>query len=419
MSIAIWATGAIAIVATASQVGSVLIAIGRCRRNRATPAQPQTALGLLGLTRFLERRGIRLGNSSLDKSSLDKSSKNSRCRKAPHPQPSVSIVRPVCGIENHGEETLRSAFLLDYPSYEIILCAAAANDPAVPVVRRLIKEYPEVEAQLLIGNDVISDNPKLNNVCKGWRAAAHDWLIMADSNVLMPRDYIQRLMATWRADTGLVASPPIGSRPDGFAAELECAFLNTYQARWQYVADSLGFGFAQGKTMLYRKRDIEAAGGIRLLANEPAEDAATTKIVRAAGLRIRLVDAPFEQPLGRRRGRDVWARQRRWARLRTASFKQFYLLEALAGGAVPLALAACVIVALDLPLLALLVPVGIWYGAEAMLACLAGWHLGWRSPFAWILRDLLLPVLWILGWLGTGVTWRGHHISTVESESAV
>jgi len=141
--------------------------------------------------------------------------------------------------------------------------------------------------------------------------------------------------------------------------------------------------------------------------------------VRAAGLRIRLVDAPFEQPLGRRRGRDVWARQRRWARLRTASFKQFYLLEALAGGAVPLALAACVIVALDLPLLALLVPVGIWYGAEAMLACLAGWHLGWRSPFAWILRDLLLPVLWILGWLGTGVTWRGHHISTVESESAV
>ena len=34
-------------------------------------------------------------------------------------------------------------------------------------------------------------------------------------------------------------------------------------------------------------------------------------------------------------------------------------------------------------------------------------------------RDLLLPVLWILGWTGSGVTWRGHHISTVESESAV
>jgi ceramide glucosyltransferase len=410
MTIAIWAAGAIAIVATASQVGSILIAIGRCRRTRAAPEQPQTALGLLGLTRFLERKGIHLG----------KSSKSSRRRKdAPHDHAGVSIVRPVCGIENHGEETLRSGFLLDYPNYEIIFCAAAAHDPVVPVVQALIAEHPEVPAQLLIGNDAISDNPKLNNVCKGWRAAAHDWLIMADSNVLMPRDYVQRLLATWRADTGLVASPPIGSRPDGFAAELECAFLNTYQARWQYVADSIGFGFAQGKTMLYRKPDIEAAGGIRQLGNEPAEDAATTKIVRAAGLRVRLVDAPFEQPLGCRRARDVWARQRRWARLRTASFKEFYLLEALAGGALPLALAAYVIVALGLPLLVVLLPFVIWYGAEAMLAYLASWHLGWRSPFAWMVRDLLLPLLWILGWLGTGVTWRGHHISTVESESTV
>jgi ceramide glucosyltransferase len=415
MTIAIWAAGAIAIVATASQVGSVLIAIGRCRHTRTASAQPQTALGLLGLTRFLERRVIRLGESS-----KNTSSKNSRHRPdVRRSEPGVSIVRPVCGIENHGEATLRSGFLLDYPNYELVLCAASANDPVVPLVRRLIDEYPEVRAQLLIGNDVISDNPKLNNVCKGWRAAQHDWLIMADSNVLMPHDYIQRLMATWRADTGLVASPPIGSRPDGFWAELECAFLNTYQARWQYVADSIGFGFAQGKTMLYRKRDIETAGGIQLLASEPAEDAATTKIVRAAGLRVRLVDAPFEQPLGARRARDVWARQRRWARLRTASFKQFYLFEALAGGAMPLALAAYVVVALDLPLLAVLAPPGIWYGAEAMLACLAGWQLTWRSPFAWMLRDALLPLLWVLGWLGSGVTWRGHHISTVESESAV
>jgi len=212
MTIAIWAAGAIAIVATASQVGSILIAIGRCRRTRSAPEQPQTALGLLGLTRFLERKGIHLG----------KSSKNSRRRKdAPHDHAGVSIVRPVCGIENHGEETLRSGFLLDYPNYEIIFCAAAAHDPVVPVVQALIAEHPEVPAQLLIGNDAISDNPKLNNVRKGWRAAAHDWLIMADSNVLMPRDYVQRLLATWRADTGLVASPPIGSRPDGFAAELE------------------------------------------------------------------------------------------------------------------------------------------------------------------------------------------------------
>jgi ceramide glucosyltransferase len=358
------------------------------------------------LTRFLRRRGINLAG------------RRSR-RNAPDNVAGVSIVRPVCGIENYGEETLRSAFQLDYPNYEIIFCAATAGDPVVPLVQRLIADYPDVPARLLIGNETISDNPKLNNVCKGWRAAAHDWLVMADSNVLMPRDYIRRLMAAWRDDTGLVASPPIGCRPDGFWAELECAFLNTYQARWQYTADSMGLGFAQGKSMLYRKRDIETAGGIRLLAAEPAEDAATTKIVRAAGLRVRLVDAPFEQPLGRRGAREVWSRQLRWARLRTASFKQFYVLEVFAGGVVPLALAIYVAAALELPWVSLLALAIIWYGAEAVLSYAAGWHLSWRSPLAWILRDLLLPLLWILGWLGTGVVWRGHHISTVESESTV
>ena len=106
---------------------------------------------------------------------------------------------------------------------------------------------------------------------------------MADSNVLMPRDYMQRLLATWRPDTGLVCAPPIGSHPRGFWAQMECAFLNTYQARWQYFADTIGLGFAQGKTLFYRRSDIEAAGGLRALAAEAAEDAASTKIVRASG----------------------------------------------------------------------------------------------------------------------------------------
>ena len=187
----------------------------------------------------------------------------------------------------------------------------------MPTVQRLIAAHPEVPARLLVGNETISDNPKLNNVCKGWRAAAHDWLVMADSNVLMPRDYLGRLLAAWRPDTGLVASPPIGGRPEGFWAELECAFLNTYQARWQYVADSIGLGFAQGKSMLYRKSDIEKAGGIKLLAAEPAEDAATTKIVRAAIARC-LVDRPFEQPSRPRRARGFSVPAR--ARLRRPQF---------------------------------------------------------------------------------------------------
>ena len=87
------------------------------------------------------------------------------------------------------------------------------------LVYGLMEKHPHVQAQLLIGEDRRSTNPKLNNVLKGWDAARHPWIIMADSNVLMPRDYIQQLMGRWREDTGLVCSMPIGARPGNFWAD--------------------------------------------------------------------------------------------------------------------------------------------------------------------------------------------------------
>ena len=88
--------------------------------------------------------------------------------------------------------------------------------------------------------------------------------------------------------------------------------------------------------MLWRRDMLDEAGGIRALASELAEDAAATKVVRRAGLRVRLVDAPFEQPLGYRSAAEMWRRQVRWARLRRTSFKTYFMPEILAGGAWPL-----------------------------------------------------------------------------------
>jgi len=95
--------------------------------------------------------------------------------------PSVSLVRPLCGVDNFAAETLRSTFELDYPRYEILFCVARANDPVLPLVKSLIAAYPKVAVRLLIGDDRVSTNPKLNNVVKGWHAAAHQWIVIADA----------------------------------------------------------------------------------------------------------------------------------------------------------------------------------------------------------------------------------------------
>jgi ceramide glucosyltransferase len=337
------------------------------------------------------------------------------CRRAPRNRvpeqglPPVSLVRPLCGIDNHAADTLSSTFKLDYPHYEILFCVASAGDPVVPLVRTLIAAHPDAGARLLIGDERLSNNPKLNNVLKGWRAAQHEWIVLADANVLMPADYLRSLVARWDADTGLVASPPIGSRPHGIWAEVECAFLNTYQGRWQYLADTFGFGFAQGKTMLWRRADLERAGGIEALAKEVAEDAAATKIVRAAGYKVRLAAQPFPQPLGRRSALEVWNRQLRWARLRRASFFACFLPEALSGGLLPIVLMAAIAPAFGLPRVLSAISLAIlWYGGEMLLASIAHWHLSLRYPCCCLLRDLLLPLLFVKALSGDDFAWRGN-----------
>jgi ceramide glucosyltransferase len=325
--------------------------------------------------------------------------------------PAVSLVRPLCGIDNYAADTLRSTFALDCPHYEILFCVASAKDPVIPLIEMLTAERPAADAKLLVGDERVSNNPKLNNVLKGWRAAKHDWIVLADSNVLMPPDYLERLFLSWRADTGLVASPPIGSQPEGASAELECAFLNTYQARWQYIADAFGFAFAQGKTMLWRRADLDRAGGIETLAKEVAEDAAATKVVRGAGLKVRLVDRPFPQPLGRRTLAEVWHRQVRWARLRRASFFAYFLPEAVSGGVLPMVALAIVAPAAGLPVAATVLSFGVlWYGSEALLAALVGWHVSARYPLICLARDVILPVLFISALQGDDFVWRGNEM---------
>jgi ceramide glucosyltransferase len=336
-----------------------------------------------------------------------------RCRRGRSPargdlEEGVTLLRPVCGLENNLAETLRSSFELGYPRFEIIFCVARANDPAIGLIKDLIETYPWIPSRLLIGENRLNENPKLSNLMKGWHAARHPWIIMADSNVLLPHDYIERLLSAWRPASGLVCAPPIGSKPETLGAELECAFMNGYQARWQYAAAAIGLAFAQGKTMLWRKSLLDAVGGIDVLASELAEDAAATKAVRRSGRSVHLADRPCEQPLGRRSLADMWRRQVRWARLRRTTFPAYYALETLSGIVAPALAWLVAAELLDWPMeLALLVPL-VWYGVEAALVRLAGWH--WRavSPLAWMARDLALPAIWIAGLAGTGFVWRGN-----------
>ena len=340
--------------------------------------------------------------------------------KAPDDAPPVSLVRPVCGIDNFCEETLSSSFKLGYPRYEVIFCVARVNDAVVPLVRRLIAENPHVPARLLIGDDQETANPKLNNCIKGWEAAHHQWIVLAE----LERAHADRLH---RAIAGELASrhrarllPPTRLAARELLGRLECACLNSFQASWQYVADALGIGFAQGKTMLWRRDILESNGGIRALGAEIAEDAAATKVIRGAGLHVRLVDTPFEQPLGKRSLREVWSRQVRWARLRRSTFPLYFAPEIFTGALLPMLAGGYAALHYDINCVLVVALIAtIWYPPQILLTHRLSWHLSWANPIAMLLRDILHLLVWIDAWLTDDFTWRGNAMSVREEDEEV
>lgn len=216
----------------------------------------------------------------------------------------------------------------------------------------------------------------------------------------------------------MVSSPPVGLRPQGLWGALECAFLNGYQARWQLAADALGLGFAQGKTLFATRRLVERAGGLATLGRDLAEDVACTKMVRAAGLRVRLAAQPFAQPIGRRSLAAVWGRQLRWSRVRWHGFPGLFLIEPLSGPALPLLALGAAAIWGGLPWAAMALFAVLWYGAEGVLARRMGWPAGPRDLVAAGLRDLMLPVLWAATFAARGFVWRGTAMAPGHSGAA-
>lgn len=335
-------------------------------------------------------------------------------------RPPISLLRPIKGSDPADAETLGSSFLQDYPVYEVIFCAETDDDPAAAVARRLIAAHPEVPARLLIGTSTLTGNPKLNNLVKGWDAARHDWVCMTNSNLLLPPGYLASVAAAWDEGCGLVSGPPVGSVPENFGGRLECAFLNGNQARLQFAGDSLGFGFAQGKTLFWRRAMLEEAGGIAALGVDLAEDVNATKLVRAAGLHVRLTPLPFAQPVGCKSVRAVWDRQLRWSRLRRAGFPALLVVEIFNGPLMPLVAIAAGSALLGLAAGAVFAVIAgfvlLWYGAEILMLRASALPATIADLMALPVRDLLLPILWIASFSEGGIAWRGSAVAPSDRE---
>jgi ceramide glucosyltransferase len=334
-----------------------------------------------------------------------------RTTPAPDRDEPLTIVVSIAGLEAFEMEAAMSGLALAGPTVEIIYCGYSEAEPAVAILRRRLAAAPVDNVRVLVGRTRTSCNPKLDNIEKAFEEVRSEVVVFVDGNVRLPPDFVARLMADWNDTTGAVSSPPLGAEPGNFWAEVECAMLNPLFARYQIVADCIGGGFVHGKVIMIRRSFLASRGGMRALEGEPIEDGAATRLVRAAGKKIRLTRRLFEQPLGRRRLRDVWHRNLRWALQRRYCYPVVFVFEPLMTGLPALAAATLAAMYLGFPVLPLTIGLAVlWYGSEAVLARMAGWPWTLRSVLAAVVRDGMAIGVWGTAWVTTRYVWRGQSV---------
>lgn len=345
-----------------------------------------------------------------------------RYTRRPAPEPHLgadepaSILVPVKGADAELGANLRTMAEQERPGTELLVAVGDGQEDIVPEIDAALAGSP-VPYRILTNPDRrIGANPKINTLAKAYDAASGPLLLHCDANVRLAPETLQDAAARLEPDVGMVTAWVQCVRPSGIPAHIEAAFLNGYQARFFLASAALGRAHPLGKMMLYRRSMLESAGGIEQLARNTSDDTALEKIVSARGLRVALCAKPLDQPLGRRRFRDVWDRQLRWLMIRRRFHAWAFvgellicpaLLVALAGLAAPVLAGHPAAIAAG--------AAGALYAAESVYIQIQGSPRKTLTPFAWLARDLLLPALWLSALLSRRVDWRGSRISIGET----
>ena len=328
--------------------------------------------------------------------------------------PPVTLLKPVHGIEPQLSASLESFFRLDYPEYEIVFGARSLDDPALAVVRQLMRAHPQVPVRLVASGEPTSPNAKCWSLMKMVAEARFNHLVISDSDVEVSPEYLRELIPLLlEPGVGCVTTVYRGKPTDGLWAQLEALGMSVEMTSGVLVAEMLeGMRFALGPTMALRRDALEQIGGFAKLADYCSDDFLVGKWIAAAGHKVVLSSHVIDHVIRHESLRQSVIHQTRWMKSTRYSrpkghlgmaltFAMPYgvlgLLAGAAAGRFSMGVLAMAAAFINRVLLSLIVGWGAVRDPRTVFYC-------WLYP----LRDLMGFGFWLASYCSDRIRWRGE-----------
>ena len=324
----------------------------------------------------------------------------------PRDLPAVTMLKPLCGAEPETYDCLRSFCDQAYPEFQVIFGVCDSNDPALAIVHRLQREFPQRDLQIAIDRRQHGSSRKVSNLINMLPRARHEFLVLSDSDVRVERDYLAQVVAPLLdGGVGIVTCPYRGCPRPGLWSLLGSLFINEWFMPSVHVSAMAGSrAFAFGATIAIRRHVLASIGGFMAIADQLADDYRLGELTRRLSLRTVLSEVVVETCVAECSFEDLVRHELRWLRTIRALRPWGYAFSFVTFG-VPVALVGAALAGGAAPVLAL---AGITALARLVL------HFSVRGPgsptlLQWIalpLRDLLSLGLWAWSFVTRNVHWR-------------
>ncbi|HEX4080811.1 MAG TPA: bacteriohopanetetrol glucosamine biosynthesis glycosyltransferase HpnI [Rhizomicrobium sp.] len=341
-----------------------------------------------------------------------------RPAQAPKKRPAITILKPLCGEEPGLEEALASCCNQIYPAFQIVFGLHSRTDPALAVAKGLQARFPERDIAVVVDPRLHGPNRKVSNLINMLPWARHELLVISDSDLHVPPDYLDRLVVEMeKPATGLVTCASFGRPPAGLGwlAKLDAAQMTYTYLPGVLLSRVLGRQDCLGSTTMLARQTLDRIGGLAPLAGVLAEDNVMGQRIRGLGLSIGLADVVVAATVSRTSPRAVWHHELRWARTIRASAPLVHAVSVLQyplfWAALACALSGAAIWSIALSALSLTVRASSMMAINAVLRRKAG-HFA-HAGSAWLLplRDFLSVIEIGASFCIEDVVWRGHKIN--------